>query len=223
ITPIQATPPPTVAQVMGARVGRPSVSSPSTTSTTVPEGPPAAMQADTPSEIIAALEQLPVEEEHGDYRRSKFGFYKDVDEDSCNTREEVIVAEALQINMNTNTCNIFSGKWFSPFDGRSTENHRDMRAEHVVSLEEAYDSGAWKWQPTERNAYLNDLTHAETLVAVSEASSIARNGEDPGGWLPTNDKYLCDYLRTYVYIKTIYKMSVDAGERESIAAAALYC
>lgn len=181
------------------------------------------MAADTPSEIIAALEKLPVEDEHGGHQRTRFGFYTDADGDACDTREEVVVAEALQIEMNVRNCNIFSGKWFSAFDGLTVENARGLDTEHLVSLEEAYESGAWKWSSTERNAYLNDLTHPEAILAVSDASSVARNDEDPGRWLPSNDAYLCDYLRNWVYMKTLYKMSVDPGERESIAASSLHC
>lgn len=220
---VQATTPVTVAEVMGARITRPNApTTTSSTSTTVPEAP-TAIEADTPSEIIEALEQLPVEEEHDGYRRSRFGFYKDEDNDQCGTREEVIVAEAMDLVMNTRNCNIQSGRWFSLFDGRPVQNKADLRVEHLVSLREAYESGAWAWEHSERNDYLNDLENPETLLAVTEESAEKRDGEDPSRWLPSNDTYLCDYLRGWVYIKTIYKMSVDAGERESIAGAALHC
>ena len=74
-----------------------------------------------------------------------------------------------------------------------------------------------------RNDYLNDLEHPETMLAVTAVSNNQRKSEDPGGWLPPNDAYLCDYLKGWVYMKTLYKLSVDAGEREAIAGASLHC
>ena len=61
------------------------------------------------------------------------------------------------------------------------------------------------------------------MLVVSPGSNTTRADQDPGNWLPSNESYRCDYLRSWVYLKTIYKLSVDPGERESIAASALHC
>lgn len=212
-----------VPQVMGARVRRPSPTSSTSTSTTLVEAPPA-FEADTSSELIAELEKLAVEDEHTDgYRRGRFGFYKDPDRDNCDTREEVVIAEATDLVMHTPTCTIQSGTWLSLFDGQTVNRPDRLKTTHLVSLEETWESGAWMWDDRTRNAYLNDLEHAETLLAVSIVSADERDGKDPGSWLPSNEDYRCDYLKTWVYLKTLYKLSVDPGERESIAAAALRC
>lgn len=220
-------PPPTTPVTSGqayARVTRSSAPGVTTTSTTAVTPTEVSFQAETPSELIRELEKLPVRDEHVEgYRRAHFGFYKDVDHDNCDTREEVYVAEAMDLMMNTRNCNIQSGKWFSPFDGKSSTNRADLDVVHLVSLKETWESGAWEWTDPQRNAYLNDLAHPETLLVVTEASHTARKDEDPGQWVPSNDTYLCDYLKGWVYLKTLYKLSVDAGEREAIAAASLHC
>ena len=211
------------ARVLGARLQRPTPTSSSTTSTTIAE-PPVEFQADTPSELITELEKLPVDDEHtGDYSRAAFGFYKDADRDHCDTRAEVFIAEATELVMNKYNCNIQSGKWFSPFDAQTSTNRAALHVEHLVALQEAWESGAWQWTDGQRNTYLNDLAHAEALLVVTDASHDDRADRDPGEWLPSNEPYRCDYLRSWVYLKTVYKLSVDPGERESIAASALHC
>jgi hypothetical protein len=221
---VAVAPPVTPPQVMGARVSRPAQSAPTTTSTTVmtPQTPEV-FEAETPSKLIAELEKLPVKEERKDgYARAKYGFYKDADRDGCSTREEVAVAEAVSIDYNPRGCRIESGTWLSLFDGK-TVSLPDLRVTHLVSLREVWESGGWEWDDATRNLYLNDLKHPETLIAVSEVSEEARKDEDPGSWLPSNNGYLCEYLRSWVYVKTVYKLAVDPGEREAIAAASLYC
>lgn len=223
--PTVATTPVVAPEVMAARARRPSPPAPpSTTTTSPPVESTVVFEAETPSELIASLERLPVEEEHPEgYARTQYGFYKDADEDGCNTRAEVAITEAIEVKVNPRNCGIESGRWLSLFDGKTLTAVGDLDVTHLVALREAWESGAWEWDRKTRNAYLNDLKHAETLIGVSDESEDARDDKDPGGWLPSNDAFLCDYLRNWVYIKTIYKLSVDAGEREAIAAAALYC
>jgi hypothetical protein len=211
------------ARVLGARVTRPVPTTSSTTSTTVVETPEQ-FEAATPSELIAELDALPVADEHTDgYRRARFGFYRDVDADHCDARREVAIAEAMDLVMNTHNCNIQSGKWFSPFDGAKLNGPDAITVTHLVSLRETWESGAWQWDEAARNAYLNDIKIPETMLVVSPMSAQQRDDEDPGAWLPTYESYRCDYLKAWVYLKTLYKLSVDPGEREAIAAAALHC
>lgn len=220
---VPPTTPTTTAQVLGARVTRPAPQM-ATTSTTEAPPPETQFEAATPSELIASLEKLPVEQEHRqNYRRSQFGFYRDADGDGCETRLEVAIAEAISIQTNPQNCDIQSGKWYSPFDAKTSTNVDELDVVHLVSLQETWESGAWRWTDAKRNEYLNDLAHPETMLVVTTASNQQRADEDPAGWMPPNEDYLCDYLKAWVYLKTLYKLSVDAGERETIAAAATGC
>ncbi len=212
------------ARVVGSRITRPPAPTVSTTSSTTIPVTPTEFQAETPSELIVALEKLPVDDEHADgYSRSQFGFFKDADGDHCGSRKEVMLAEALDVAYNTYNCNIQSGRWFSPFDAAKLDAPDKVLVTHLVALREAWESGAWMWDGPARNAYLNDLDNDDTMLVVSPASDEARNDADPGGWLPSNTAYRCDYLRSWVHVKALYKLSVDPGEREAIAAAALHC
>ncbi|MBA2610011.1 MAG: HNH endonuclease [Actinobacteria bacterium] len=195
-----------------------STPAPSTTSTTV-DVPP-----ETQSEVIAALDKLAVADEHsqaGKYGR--FGYWRDDDKDGCNTRAEVLIAESSETVERTVACRILRGKWLSPYDNAVLTDPIEVAIDHVVTITEAWESGAWQWTDIQRNDYVNDLEHPDFLVAVSNAIKDTKGDKDPGEWLPPVETYRCDYLRAWVHLKTVYKMSVDPGEREAIAVGALHC
>lgn len=191
---------------------------PPTTSTTL-DAPP-----ETPSEIIAALDKLQVADEHSqEGKNGRFGFWRDDDKDGCNTREEVLIDESTDTVERTASCRILKGRWLSPYDSAELTSPTDVAIDHVVTITEAWESGAWQWTDQQRNDYLNDLEHADFLVAVSNAIKDTKADKDPGEWLPPVETYRCDYLRAWVHLKTVYKLTVDPGEREAIAAGALHC
>ncbi len=192
------------------------------TTTTLPAAPPEVAQET--HDIIARLDALPVSEERTfGYARYRFGLWRDDDGDGCTVRDDVIIGQALESASRSNPCRIVSGRWQSPYDNAILVDPDDVSVDHVVSLAEAWRSGAWNWANAQRTAYLNDIGRVGSLLAVSTTSRNAKDARDPSDWLPPNSAFVCEYLRTYVDMKTVWKMSVDAGERESIAAAALGC
>lgn len=204
-------------RVAGKRVTASTTTSTSTT-TTMPEPP------ETPSELITALDALKVQEEHPDgFRGGAFGFWTDVDKDGCNTRDEVLIRDSLEPPSLSSTCRIQSGKWYSPYDDQTLAQPREVVVDHEVTIAEAWRSGAWQWTDAERSKYLNDLDNPEALLVVSKTIKEGKADLDPRKWLPPNQAYRCEYLSNWVHIKTIFKLSVDPGEREAIAQAALHC
>jgi hypothetical protein len=191
-----------------------------TTSTTVtiPEVPQSAY------DIITKLDKLPVRDETPlGYTRYRYGLWQDADGDGCTTRDDILVDQAIEAVRRTNPCDIVSGRWVSPYDNAAVENPDEMRVDHVVGLYESWKSGGREWSDKRRNDYLNDLADKGAILAVSSLAFSDKDGRDPGDWLPPNEAFRCTYLQTWVDIKTKWKLSVDAGERESIAAAALGC
>jgi hypothetical protein len=194
------------------------VEEPSTTVVTVAEVRPEAY------DIIAKLDKLPVSDERTlGYARYRYGLWSDEDGDGCTTRDDLIVSQAVEAVRRTDPCRIVSGHWLSPYDNATIDNPDEVRVDHVVGLYEAWKSGAYKWTDAQRNAYLNDVKDKGAVLAVSRISAEDKDGRDPADWLPTNEAFRCDYLQTWVDLKTAWKLSVDAGERESIAGAALNC
>lgn len=98
-----------------------------------------------------ALAQLPVRvEDRTGYARSKFRHWIDADKDGCNTRAEVLKAEAVIAPTQGASCVLSGGEWYSPYDDRYIDGPRGLDIDHLVPLAEAWDSGASAWTAKER-------------------------------------------------------------------------
>lgn len=115
-----------------------------------------------------ALAGLPVrEEDRTGYDRSNIKHWIDADKDGCNTRAEVLKAEALLAPTQGPRCALSGGEWYSPYDDRYIDGPRGLDIGHLVPLAEAWDSGAHAWTAKEREDYANDLGDDRALIAVS--------------------------------------------------------
>ena len=74
------------------------------------------------------------------------------------------------------------GSWYSAFDGTETMDPSKFDVDHMVPLKEAWDSGAWEWDPERRQAFANDMSIPESLIAVSASSNRSKEPEtQPNG------------------------------------------
>ena len=105
----------------------------------------------------------------------------------------------------------FAGDWLSLYDGILISDPSRLEIDHVVSLKEAWDSGAWAWTSDQRAEYANDLSDARTLRAVSVASNRAKGEKGPSNWLPVPADQ-CRYLGDWVAIKVRWGLSADQSE-----------
>jgi hypothetical protein len=176
-------------------------------------------------DIITKLDALPVRDEHAlGYARYRYGAWRDDDANGCSSYYDTLIDQGTGVVHRTNPCDIVSGEWHSLYDDVLVQDPDAVGVDHVVGLYESWKSGAYAWTDAQRNDYLNDvkLVHA-AMLAVSRQSQSNKAGRDPKDWMPSNQAFRCQYLQTWVDVKTAWNLSVDAGERESIAAAALNC
>ena len=166
---------------------------------------------------LSILATIPIEREQGaGYNRDLFAVWLDADGDGCGTREEVFVAESLSpVQPGPGGCSVSAAEWYSIYDGQTTTNPSTFDVDHVVSLKEAWDSGAWNWEPSRRIAFGNDLTDSRTLVAVSAVSNRSKGDADPSNWLPM-DEQICQYLADWIAIKARWSLSMDESEHGRI-------
>ncbi len=155
--------------------------------------------------------ELSISTDHeGGYERALFKLWIDADSDGCNTREEVLIQEAVTKPIIGKSCSFTGGSWLSPYDGVRTTKSSALDIDHVVPLSEAWKSGAWAWTPAQREAYANDVDDPKTLVAVSLGQNRSKGDQDPAQWLPP--KGVCTYISDWISIKARYQLSVDAIE-----------
>ncbi|MFF8479112.1 HNH endonuclease family protein [Streptomyces sp. NPDC015414] len=165
-------------------------------------------------EVLARLEVS--SEDRTGYDRTKFKHWIDADKDGCNTRAEVLKAEAIVAPEQGSKCVLTGGEWYSPYDDRYIDGARGLDIDHLVPLAEAWDSGASVWSAAEREAYANDLGDDRALIAVSAASNRSKADQDPSTWLPPAAGYRCQYVTDWIADKTRWNLSIDATEEAAL-------
>lgn len=157
------------------------------------------------------LEKLVVvnEESRTGYNRSSFKHWIDYDKDGCDTRREVIYQEA---RIKPLTCKENKGKWYSIYDGVMVYNASDLEVDHVVSLAEAWDSGANGWGYARREAFANDLSNQFGLVAVTSDANRAKSDSDASEWKSDKDAGRCFFAIGSIVTKWRWQLSIDSKE-----------
>jgi hypothetical protein len=75
------------------------------------------------------------------YDRAKFTLWDDSNGDGCDTRAEVVLAEALIRPAAGGYCDLGSGLWLSRYDGVITKDSSTFDVDHMVPLNEAWQIG----------------------------------------------------------------------------------
>jgi hypothetical protein len=158
------------------------------------------------------LDTIPVAlERQGGYDRDFFPTWARTAEAGCDVRDVVLMAESVTPVDRRAPCTIVSGTWLSAYDGATLTQPSTVEIDHVVSLKEAWDSGAWAWTAERRVAFANDLSDPRTLIAVSGSSNGSKADKDPSNWLPRSDD-VCRFLADWVAIKARWGLAMDESE-----------
>ncbi|MEU5116649.1 HNH endonuclease family protein [Streptomyces longwoodensis] len=167
--------------------------------------------------VREALAHIPVAgEDRTGYERSAFKHWVDADRDGCNTRAEVLKADALTAPEQGPRYALSGGQWYSAYDDRYIQGPSGLDIDHLVPLAEAWDSGASAWSAAEREAYANDLGDDRALIAVSAASNRSKADQDPSTWLLPATGYRCQYATDWVADKTRWGLSIDTAEADAL-------
>ena len=162
----------------------------------------------------SVLASIKVENEYkSGYRRSLFVHWSDLDGNGCDTREEVLKRDSIsKPQVDPYRCYVVAGDWYSKYDGKTLSDRSDVDIDHVVALKEAWDSGAWAWSMSQREAFANDLTDRRTLIAVTDRVNASKSDKDPSNWMPPLKSYWCTYLGDWISVKARWGLSMDQSE-----------
>jgi hypothetical protein len=162
----------------------------------------------------SVLASIKVENEYKTgYKRSLFVHWSDLDGNGCDTREEVLKRDSIsKPQVDPYRCFVVAGDWFSKYDGKNLSDRSDVDIDHVVALKEAWDSGAWGWSMSQRQAFANDLTDRRTLIAVTDRVNASKSDKDPSNWMPPLRSYWCAYLGDWISVKARWGLSMDQSE-----------
>ncbi|MFI6289482.1 HNH endonuclease family protein [Streptomyces sp. NPDC051018] len=219
-----STAPPAPAAVTAAETATPAT--PSTA--LVPQAVPAvrtARAAETLPLVIAVSRLSVALENREGYERESFRHWNaGLDpRDGCNTRAEVLIAEAVEAPAVGARCALTGGSWWSYYDDQVVTPAGALDIDHMVPLAEAWDSGAYAWTAARREAYANDQGAPASLVAVTARSNRQKADQDPADWLPPSPDALCRYLTEWTATKLRWGLSVDENEQDRLFALAVGC
>jgi len=163
---------------------------------------------------LSVLKTIRVEKEHPvGYVRTLFKHWIDANGNSCNTREEVLIAESLtHAQVDAYGCKVVAGDWLSPYDNVTHTDPSELDVDHMVPLKEAWDSGAWNWTTAQRQTFANDLSDPRPLIAVTAGQNRSKGAKDPSNWIPPQSGYVCVYLAEWIAIKAKWSLSMDQSE-----------
>ena len=178
-------------------------------------------QAALPTPVSAGtarsyLASLTVASEHSrtGYSRDLFPHWITIS-GACDTRETILKRDGTGVTTDS-SCAATGGSWYSPYDGATWTAASDVDIDHLIPLAEAWDSGAYNWTTSKRQALANDLTRPQ-LLAVTDNVNQSKGDQDPGTWWPSRTAYRCTYAGAWVQVKQYYAMTVDTAEKNALS------
>jgi hypothetical protein len=116
-------------------------------------------------------------------------------------------------------CAVLSGLLHDPYSGAVIDFRRGpststlVQIDHLVSLSNAWQTGAQQLTQAERTNLAND---PDNLQATDGAVNQRKGDGDAATWLPPQKSYRCTYVARQVLIKSRYRLWVTQPERDAI-------
>lgn len=181
-----------------------------------------------------ALEQLELLQVRGrapltGYDRDLFGqAWADTDRNGCDTRNDILRRDLQgeEIKPGTFGCLVLTGTLVDPYSGetisfvRGQETSTAVQVDHVVSLADAWQSGAHAWGLELRTKFANDPLN---LLAVDGGLNQQKGASNAASWLPPDRDAWCGFASQQIAVKLAYALSVTPSERNALHRAAMRC
>jgi hypothetical protein len=167
-----------------------------------------------------ALNHLDWPEPDSHYNRLRdFGTWlRDRSGHTCMNTRALLLSETSQVpvQMSHNGCTVRTGRWLDPYSGEVITQASGMQIDHMVPLKNAYVSGAWQWSKKQRCAYTNFMANNFHLLAVSGHENMSKGDATPADWLPSNQAYVCAYVKNWLAVKLIWNLIMNPDEAHAI-------
>ena len=193
---------------------------------------PAATSASGERSAVQVLAGLPVKGRapKTGYQRRQFGqAWDDVDRNGCDTRNDILARDLMNTSAKAGTrgCVIASGRLDDPYTGRKitfirgADSSSAVQIDHVVSLSNAWQTGAQNLDLVTRTRLANDPLN---LLAVDGPTNQAKGDGDAATWLPPNKSYRCAYVAGQIAVKHSYQgLWVTSAEKAAMTRVLAQC
>lgn len=155
------------------------------------------------------------------YDREQFGeAWTDIDRDGCDQRNQILARDLVDERFSRGSdCVVSSGQLADPYTGstvpfrRGPKTSDNVQIDHVVSLSNAWQTGAQQLDRRTRTLLANDPLN---LIATIGTLNQAKGDSDAATWLPPAVGYRCPFVARQVAVKARYRLWVTAAERDAI-------
>ncbi|MFM8842037.1 MAG: HNH endonuclease family protein [Actinomycetota bacterium] len=173
------------------------------------------------SEAIATLEVKGRAPKTG-YERGLFGTpWSDVNRNGCDTRNDILLRDLTSPTFedSRDRCVILEGVLVDPYSGERIDFIRGrvtslaVQIDHVVSLSNAWQTGAFRWSDEKRKRFANDPLN---LLAVKGSFNSQKGDADAATWLPPRKSYRCSYVARQIAVKVSYELWLTSPEKRAM-------
>ncbi len=199
-----------------------------------PAAVPVVREGEGAQSAVTALEALRVagRAPRTGYSRARFGrsWTDDVDVDGghngCDTGNDVLRRDLQELTLRPGSggCVVTAGTFTDPYTGRPLQftagKQSAVQIDHVVSLSNAWQTGAASITAAQRQNLANDPLN---LQSTASAINQAKGDGDAATWLPPNKAYRCTYVARQVAVKAKYRLWVTFAERQAISTVLATC
>ena len=126
----------------------------------------------------------------------------------------------------THDCVVLTGTLIDPYSGKTINFARGnvtsmaVQIDHVVSLSNAWQTGAFKLTFAERMQFANDPLN---LLAVDGPLNEQKGDGDAATWLPPLKSYRCKYVARQIAVKIRYGLWVTPPEKSAMKSILAKC
>ncbi len=139
-------------------------------------------------------------------------------EDCVDVRNRILIRESqIPVEMRpANPCKVGTGRWHDPYSDKIFEKSEDVQIDHFVPLKDTYTNGGWKWDYQTRCVYANYMGYRNHLKPIHSYENSLKSDRSPDGYMPPNSLYKCEYLKSWLSIKLIWRLGMQRAEALAI-------
>lgn len=186
------------------------------------------------AQALVVLDGIPAKpkEERGDYtgnRQKLFGpSWSDnnsipgTGHNGCKTNDDILIRQLTTVSM-ADRCNVATGMLRDPYTGATqqyTHGTTTIQVDHVVSVENAWQTGARYLAAAQRRNFANDPLN---LLAVNASDNLAKSSKDFAEWTPHSVQFICTYGAIQIEVKNKYGLWVTPVEQRALRHALTRC
>lgn len=160
-----------------------------------------------------AQQQLPpaAAEMRKGYDRNAWGDWEPVE--GCLTTRHAVLAATSLVQPRLRNCKVVAGLWRDAWTGAEITDPKNTDIDHVVPVQEAHDSGGYRWETAVRHRFFNDM---ENLVVTGREINQRKGAYGPEAWLPEGEAERCFFVRRWIYIKHKWQLTADERELQAL-------